>query len=169
MSNVAVIGLGTMGSGMAANLLRAGHAVTIWNRTPGRVGDLVTEGAREAATISDAVAAAEFVMYCLSDDAAVRAVALGEDGIAANVPLDAIVIDLSSIDPETSAEEAAVYAARAVRFLDAPVFGTCGETERGALWVVAGAIERHSKPPAVCSKRSARPSTEWAARATERE
>lgn len=138
MSNVAVIGLGTMGSGMATNLLRAGHAVTVWNRTGGKATSLVNQGAREAVTIAAAVDGAEFVLYCLSDDAAVRAVALGGGGIAVHSPQNAIVIDLSTIDPETSAEEAAAYAARGIRFLDAPVFGTRGETERGALWVVVG-------------------------------
>lgn len=143
MSDIAVIGLGTMASGMAKNLLRARHRVTVWNRTPGRTEDVLALGATEAADVVAAVAGADVVMYCLSDDQAVRQVVLGQGGLAAIVPPGALVIDLSTIDPETSAEEAAAYVARGVRFLDAPVFGTRGETERGGLWIVVGGEREH--------------------------
>ncbi|MDO8337214.1 MAG: NAD(P)-dependent oxidoreductase [Microcella sp.] len=138
MARVTVIGLGTMGRGMAANLLRADHDVTVWNRSAGRAGDLLEHGALEAASIADAVSNAEFVLYCLSDDAAVRDVALGADGIAAVVPSTTVVVDLSTISPEASAEAREAFEQRGVRFLDAPVFGSKGEAAAGGLWIVAG-------------------------------
>lgn len=138
MARVTVIGLGTMGRGMAANLLRADHDVTVWNRSAGRASDLLEHGALEAASIADAVSNAEFVLYCLSDDAAVRDVALGADGIAAVVPSTTVVVDLSTISPEASAEAREAFEQRGVRFLDAPVFGSKGEAAAGGLWIVAG-------------------------------
>lgn len=138
MARVSVIGLGTMGRGMASNLIAAGHSVTVWNRTPGRAGDLVAHGATAAPSIATAVAEAEFVLYCLSDDAAVRSVVLGLDGLARLVPADAIVVDLSTISPQASADEREAFESRAVAFVDAPVFGSKGEAESGGLWVVAG-------------------------------
>ncbi|WP_169077275.1 NAD(P)-dependent oxidoreductase [Microcella alkalica] len=138
MARLAVVGLGTMGHGMAANLLRAGHDVTVWNRSEGRATDLVALGAREASSLADAVADVEFVLYCLSDDAAVRAVTLGADALAAVVPSGAVVIDLSTISPEASAEVRAAFERRGAHFLDAPVFGSKGEAAAGGLWVVVG-------------------------------
>lgn len=138
MARVTVLGMGTMGRGMAANLLGAGHEVTVWNRTPGRTEELVELGARSTTTSDAAVADAEFVLYCLSDDAAVRELVLGDGGIAAVVPTTAIVADLSTVSPEASSAVRAAFEARGVRFLDAPVFGSKGEAAAGGLWVVVG-------------------------------
>jgi 3-hydroxyisobutyrate dehydrogenase-like beta-hydroxyacid dehydrogenase len=123
---------------MVSNLLAAGHDVTIWNRTHRSEDDNALSGARRADTLTAAVAGAEFVMYCLSDDAAVREVVLASGGLAGAVDTSSIVIDLSTIDPETSAAEAEAFAARGIRFLDAPVFGSKGEAAAGGLWVVVG-------------------------------
>ncbi|MGL4651645.1 MAG: NAD(P)-binding domain-containing protein, partial [Caldilineaceae bacterium] len=72
MSNIAYLGLGIMGRGMAANLIKGGHTVNVWNRNPERVQPLMEQGARAAASPAEAVLGAELVMYCLSDDAAVE-------------------------------------------------------------------------------------------------
>lgn len=138
MSNVTFLGLGTMGAGMVGNLLGAGHDVQIWNRTPGKGTDLEARGAVSVDSPHVAVEGAEVVMYCLADDAAVEDLVLGADGVASAVPTDALVIDLSTISPETSLAEHSAYAERGVRFLDAPVFGTRGEANEGGLWVVVG-------------------------------
>lgn len=138
MAHVTVIGLGTMGRGMAGNLLRAGHDVTVWNRSAGRAAELVEQGAREGSSLADVVANAEFVLYCLADDAAVRDVVLGADGLAELAPATAVVIDLSTISPEASAEARAAFERRGIRFLDAPVFGSKGEAAAGGLWIVVG-------------------------------
>ncbi|MET4781338.1 NAD(P)-dependent oxidoreductase [Glaciihabitans sp. UYNi722] len=141
MANATFIGLGTMGSGMAANLLKSGHSVTFWNRTQSAGADLERSGAKRASSIAEAVQGAEFVLYCLSNDEAVKAVVFGADGIAANASSDTIVIDLSTIDTNTSADEAAEYSRLGIRFLDAPVFGTRGEAASGGLWIVIGGDE----------------------------
>jgi len=141
MTNVTFLGLGTMGSGMAGNLLQAGHEVRVWNRSPGKADDLQARGAVEVDDAHEAVAGAEVVMYCLADDAAVEDLVLGADGIAAAVPTDALVIDLSTVAPATSLAEHAAYAERGVRFLDAPVFGSRDEAKNGGLWVVVGGDE----------------------------
>jgi 3-hydroxyisobutyrate dehydrogenase-like beta-hydroxyacid dehydrogenase len=135
MARIGFLGLGTMGQGMVSNLVAAGHEVTAWNRSP---VDASEGGVVYVESISEAVADKDFVMYCLSDDAAVRSVVLGEGGVAGAVVQPTIVIDLSTIDPLTSAEEAAAFAARGLRFLDAPVFGSKGEAASGGLWVVVG-------------------------------
>jgi 3-hydroxyisobutyrate dehydrogenase-like beta-hydroxyacid dehydrogenase len=134
MSAVAVLGLGTMGRGMAANLVAAGHDVTVWNRTA-RAG---VDGARTSPSIADAVRGQDVVLYCLADDAAVRAVALGEDGVLAHVAAPTVVVDMSTISASLSDEEHAAYAGRGIAMLDAPVFGSKGEAESGGLWVVVG-------------------------------
>lgn len=138
MAKVAYLGLGTMGRGMVSNLAAAGHEVTAWNRTTPDVAVLKDRGVRWEPNLADALKGAEYVMYCLSDDRAVRAVVLGEEGVAELADTDSVVIDLSTIDPETSAEEAGAFAARGIRFLDAPVFGSKGEAAAGGLWIVAG-------------------------------
>jgi len=138
MSNIAFLGLGVMGRGMVANLLRAGHSVTVWNRSGVASDDLVAAGAQVAPSIPDAMRGADRVMYCLSDDEAVRAVVLGADGVAASSERGTVVIDLSTISPEASREARAAVEARGGAFLDAPVFGSKGEAASGGLWVVVG-------------------------------
>ena len=139
MSTIAFIGMGTMGQGMVSNLVAAGHEITVWNRSP--LPQDVLERVHLAVSIAAAVAGAEFVMYALADDIAVNDVALGPQGIAASIDASTIVIDLSTISPETSAAEADAFAARGVRFLDAPVFGSKGEAANGGLWIVVGGDE----------------------------
>lgn len=138
MSTIAFIGLGTMGRGMVGNLVRAGHSVTVWNRSGAGELPLDSPLLSVADTVAAAALGADFVMYCLSDDAAVREVVLAPGGLAELVGPQSIVIDLSTISPEASAAEAAAYGARGIRFLDAPVFGSKGEANAGGLWVVAG-------------------------------
>ena len=138
MSKIAFIGLGTMGRGLAGNLLTAGHHVTVWDRSNAPVAAMEALGAHHAETLSDAVRGANFVMYSLSDDAAVHQVVLAPGGLADVVDSDSIVIDLSTIDPDTSAQEAEAFARRSVSFLDAPVFGSKNEAASGGLWVVVG-------------------------------
>ncbi|GAA4287822.1 NAD(P)-dependent oxidoreductase [Georgenia daeguensis] len=125
-----------MGRGMATNLVAAGHDVTVWNRTAGSRPDVA--GARTATSIAEAVRGQDVVLYCLSDDAAVRAVALGADGVLAHVAAPTVVVDMSTISAALSDEEHAAYAERGISMLDAPVFGSKGEAEAGGLWVVVG-------------------------------
>lgn len=138
VTRIAFLGLGTMGLGMVKNLLAAGHHVTVWNRSDAAVSVAVAAGAAAAPSVALAVAGADVVMYCLSDDAAVRAVVLADGGLASVVSNDSLVIDLSTISPEASSAERAAFEKRGVRFLDAPVFGSRGEADNGGLWVVVG-------------------------------
>src|SRR5271169_1701334 len=94
---VSFIGLGKMGTGMARNLLRSGHEVAVYNRSPGKTAALAAEGARVAQSPADACAGAESIMTMLADDAAVEEVVLGLGGVAAALPSGAIHISHSTI------------------------------------------------------------------------
>lgn len=132
--NVAVLGLGTMGTGIATNVAAAGHALTVWNRSAGPV----PEGARRAAGVAEAVAGQDVVLVCVADDAAARTVVLGPDGALAHAGRATVVVDMSTVSAALSDEEHARAAEAGVPFLDAPVFGSRGEAAAGGLWVVAG-------------------------------
>lgn len=138
MKKIAYLGLGIMGRGMAANLLKAGYPVTVWNRTAARCEPLVSQGAEQAGSPAEAAAGADVIMYCVSDDAAVEALVFGQDGVLAGVRAGQIVIDLTTVHPDTTRREAAAYAEKGVKFLDAPVFGSKNEAANGGLWIVVG-------------------------------
>lgn len=138
MKEIAYLGLGIMGRGMAANLLKAGYPVTVWNRTAARCAPLVEQGARQASTPADAVAGADVIMYCLSDDGAVEDLLWGSGKLLDAVQVGQIAIDLTTLHPTTSRKEAAAYAERGVKFLDAPVFGSKNEAANAGLWIVVG-------------------------------
>src|SRR5215207_6208644 len=111
---VAVLGTGVMGAGMARSLLRAGHAVTVWNRTAARAEPLAGAGA-------------EVVLVMLFDTAAVLEV------LAAAGPSDAVWLQASTVGPDGTAQVAELAAERGLRLLDAPVLGTKGPAEQGTL------------------------------------
>ena len=128
--NIAFIGLGIMGSPMAANLVKAGHTVTGYNLTQEPIDKLVADGGKGAGSIAEAVAGAEIVITMVPADPHVEQAILGEGGVLENVKPGTLVIDMSSITPQTSIKVAAAAKEKGVRTLDAPVSG--GE---------AGAIE----------------------------
>ena len=103
--HVTVIGMGNMGRAMAGRLLEQGFEVIVWNRTPGRAGELVEAGATEAATLAEAVEPAEVVLLSLANDAAVAAVAI--DGELPGLVDDRMVVDTSTVSPDTSRRLAA--------------------------------------------------------------
>ena len=138
MTKIAYLGMGTMGSGMAANLTKAGHEVSAWNRTPKTSPVLQDAELRVTTDLATALEGAEVVMYCLSDDTAVDDLVFGTHNLLEHVPAGAVIIDLSTIDPETSNRERAAFEAKGHAFLDAPVFGTKGEAEGAGLWIVVG-------------------------------
>jgi len=138
MAKIGFIGLGIMGSGMVSNLVKAGHDVTVWNRSESKYAEIEKVGAKTVTDPAELLPSADFLMYCLADDAAVKAIFLSGPSLASKVEQDTVVIDLSTIDPETSAAERKVYDDRGISFLDAPVFGTKGEARDGGLWIVIG-------------------------------
>ncbi len=146
MERIGFVGLGTMGAAMAANLRRAGFEVTVWNRTPGRAGDLVGLGAREAATPAAVAATSDVVVCCVSDTPDVEAVLFGEDGVAHGLADGGLVIDCSTISPSATATFAQRLADQGIQFVDAPVSGGSEGARNATLTIFVGgepaAVER---------------------------
>jgi 3-hydroxyisobutyrate dehydrogenase-like beta-hydroxyacid dehydrogenase len=130
------IGLGHMGAAMAANLAKAGHAVTVFNRTPGKSAGLVALGAREAATLGEACDQ-EAIITMLANDDAVSGIALGPDGLITHMPLGAIHVSMSTISGALSKRLAQAHAQAGQRYVAAPVFGRPDMAATAKLFVVA--------------------------------
>jgi 3-hydroxyisobutyrate dehydrogenase-like beta-hydroxyacid dehydrogenase len=126
-----------MGAAIAGNLLRAGHQVAVFNRSPGKTAALAAAGARVAQSPADACDGAESVMTMLADDAVVEAVVFGTDGIAAVLPSGAIHIAHSTISTAMARRLAEEHAARGQGYVSAPVFGRPEAAEARKLIVVA--------------------------------
>lgn len=131
------LGLGQMGAGIAANLLKAGHEVHVWNRSPARAEPLLAKGAVLAATPRDAAAGADAVFTMLADDDALTTVLEGPDGVLAALPAGALHISNSTISVAAAERVAGLHADRGQRFVSAPVFGRPAVAEAGQLWIVA--------------------------------
>ncbi|MDQ0396499.1 NAD(P)-dependent oxidoreductase [Labrys monachus] len=134
---VGFIGLGQMGVGMAANLLKAGHEVTVYNRTPAKAEALVAQGARAAATIAQACAG-DAVMTMLSNDEAATEVVFGEGGLLASLPAGAVHVSSSTISVALSERLEAAHAGAGQRYASVPVFGRPDAAAAGKLYLVAG-------------------------------
>lgn len=141
MADIAFIGLGNMGSGMAANLVKAGHAVRAFDLNPDAVAKLVELGASAAGDVPTAVKGADVVVTMLPAGPHVKSVYLGEDGVLANTHDDAVLIDCSTIDVDSAREVAAAVAAKGIAFVDAPVSGGVAAAEGGTLTFMVGGPE----------------------------
>jgi len=137
IKTISYLGLGTMGSGMASNLLKAGYKLTVWNRSAEKCEPFARKGARVAETPADAVRDVDLVAYCLSNDQAVEEVVFGAKGILSGIKAGQIAMDMSTVLPATSLREQQAYAKRGVDFLDAPVFGSKNESAKAKLWIMA--------------------------------
>jgi 3-hydroxyisobutyrate dehydrogenase len=115
--DVAVLGMGQMGRALAARLQAGGHRITVWNRTEGRAGDIVSAGAREAPSVADAAQGADVVVTMLTNDDAVRAVALGD--LRSSIGDDTVYVDCSTVSPTLSGELADAFP----RFVGMPILG----------------------------------------------
>jgi 3-hydroxyisobutyrate dehydrogenase-like beta-hydroxyacid dehydrogenase len=134
---VAVLGLGAMGRALAARALEKGHEVTVWNRSPGRAGELTAAGAVEAATPAEAAGRSEVVLVVVADDAAVRAVCLGPDGVLAGLGEGGVLAAVSTVSPSLTRELAA--AGPPGRVVESPVMGSPTAVAGGAgRFLVAG-------------------------------
>ncbi len=138
---IGFIGLGIMGSHMAANLVRAGYDVTGYDVVPASVEKLLQAGGKPAPTIAEAVAGAEVVITMLPDSPQVAEVVLGAGGVLESAPAGLLLIDMSSIAPETSLEVARVGAESGVRVLDAPVSGGEQGAIKASLSIMVGGDE----------------------------
>jgi len=141
MSKVAFLGLGNMGSGMAARLLSAGHALTVYNRSASRAAPLVAAGATAAATPVAACAGAGAAFSMTADDESSRAVWLGPDGGLAALSPGAFVVECSTVSHDWALELGAEARARGLRYLDAPVTGLPDAAAAGTLTLLVGASE----------------------------
>jgi 3-hydroxyisobutyrate dehydrogenase len=138
---VGFIGLGIMGQGMAANLLRAGFPLTVWNRTATKMEPLVAAGAQPAASPADLASRSTLVVMCVSDTPDVEAVLLGPEGVLAGAQPGSLVVDCSTISPEATRRLAQTLAARGIGMLDAPVSGGSEGAARGTLSIMVGGNE----------------------------
>ncbi|MDJ0945950.1 MAG: NAD(P)-dependent oxidoreductase [Kiloniellales bacterium] len=134
MTRIAVLGLGAMGSRMAARLLAAGHEVSVYNRSPERGAPLEARGARRAATPREAASGAAVVIAMLRDDAASRTVWLDpETGALGGLGAGALAIESSTLTPGWVRDLAPAVAGTGARFLEAPVAGSRPQAEAGQL------------------------------------
>jgi 3-hydroxyisobutyrate dehydrogenase-like beta-hydroxyacid dehydrogenase len=137
---VGFIGLGNMGSGMAANLLAAGHEVTVFNRTRAKADPLVAKGATVAHSVAEACRG-DAVMTMLADDQAVASVAFGDGGLMASLSRGALHVSSSTISVALAERLVAAHAETGHDFVSAPVFGRPDAAEAGELFVAAGGAE----------------------------
>jgi 3-hydroxyisobutyrate dehydrogenase/2-hydroxy-3-oxopropionate reductase len=135
---VAFLGLGIMGQPMATNLVKAGHEVTVWNRTPGKQ----VEGARVATSPAEAAQGAEVVWMAVSDTAAAESVLFGENGVEQSLTEGMIISDSSTISPSATRKFAERVARKGVQYVDSPMTGSKAGAESGTLLFIVGGDEQ---------------------------
>src|SRR2546421_7152495 len=137
IKTILFVGSGTMGSGMASNVFKAGYKLNVWNRNAEKCEPFGRKGAGVADTPADAARDVDLVMYSLSNEQAVEEVVFGAKGILSGIKEGQIAIDMSTVLPATSLREQEAYAKHGVDFLDAPVFGSKQESADAKLWIMA--------------------------------
>lgn len=142
MAKLAFLGLGVMGAPMAGHLARAGHEVTVYNRTAARAGAWVAEhGGHHAPTPREAAEGAQFVMSCVGNDDDLRQVCLGPDGAFAGMADGAVFVDHTTVSAAVTRELAAVASEAGLGFVDAPISGGQAGAENGQLSVMCGGAQ----------------------------
>ncbi len=138
---VAFIGMGTMGAPMALNLLKAGHEVTVHNRSREKEAPVVEAGAKPAASPAEAAESAEVVITCVSDTPDVEEIILGETGVIRGAAPGTIVVDMSTVSPSATRRIAERLGEKGIRMLDAPVSGGSEGAQNGTLSIMVGGEE----------------------------
>jgi len=138
---IGFVGLGTMGHFMAANLLKAGFAVTVWNRTSERAAPLVELGATQTNTPADVARASDIVIACLTDSPQVEEVLFGESGLAEGFAAGSLFIDCSTISPTKAKEFSERLSTQGVTALDAPVTGGSEGAKNATLSILVGGAD----------------------------
>ncbi|MEW5941186.1 MAG: NAD(P)-dependent oxidoreductase [Chloroflexota bacterium] len=138
MEKIGFIGLGIMGRGMTRNLLKAGHDVTVWNRTASRMDEFVAAGAKAATSPADLASKCDVILVCVSDTPDVEAVLFGENGVGAGVRRGSLVVDHSTISPQKTVEMAKRLNEQGAAYLDAPVSGGSEGAKNGTLSIMIG-------------------------------
>jgi 3-hydroxyisobutyrate dehydrogenase len=136
--SIGFIGLGIMGAGMATNLLRAGYNLTVWNRTPSKMGALMEAGAAGASGPAEVAANSTILITCVSDTPDVADVVLGRGGIIEAIRPGTLLIDCSTISPKMTRDIAEQLAAKGATMLDAPVSGGSEGAAKGTLSIMVG-------------------------------
>lgn len=134
---IAFLGLGNMGAPIARNLMRAGHEVTVWNRTLAKAEPLRADGAKVSQSPGEAAKQAEVVVTMLADDHAVESAVLHAGGVIDNLPRGAAHVSMSTISVELSKKLAEEHGKRSQHYMAAPVFGRPDAAEAGKLFVAA--------------------------------
>ena len=135
---IGFIGLGIMGMPMARNLMKAGFAVTVYNRTTSKADKLVAEGAKIASSPKEAAKGNSVIITIVSDTPDVESVILGESGVIEGVETDAVVIDMSTISPQATQKMAERIKEKGAHMLDAPVSGGDQGAINGTLSIMVG-------------------------------
>lgn len=138
MERIGFVGLGTMGTAMAGNLVRAGFPLVVWNRTPGRAGPLIELGATAAATPAAVAKTSDVVVTCVSDTPDVETVLFGRHGVAEGARKGLLVIDCSTISPSATRDFASRLAKLRVAMVDAPVSGGSEGAKDATLTIFVG-------------------------------
>lgn len=145
-TTIGFVGLGAMGAPMAERLCAAGHSLAVYNRSPAKAESLLAKGARRAATPGDACMPGGMVLSIVADDAALEAVTLGPDGLAARLGPGGLHVSMSTIAPATARRMAEAHAAHGSSYLAAPVFGRPDAAAAGKLRIVcSGAAEAKAR------------------------
>jgi 3-hydroxyisobutyrate dehydrogenase-like beta-hydroxyacid dehydrogenase len=134
---IGFIGLGNMGAGIAANLKRAGHEMSVWNRSPQKARSLIDQGAVPANSPGAAASGREIVLTMLADDEALEQVLAGSEGLLEGLPRGALHVSLSTISVAAAERTTRLHAERGQQFLSAPVFGRPEAAAAAKLFVVA--------------------------------
>lgn len=142
MKKIAFLGLGLMGEPMAKNLLKAGYTVTVYNRSHNKTIPLQKLGAKVANTPQETADNADIIISIVSDSKAVREVLLGQDGVIQSVKKGALVIDMSTVDPQTERNCYQEFKKKRVGFLDAPVTGSTPGAVSGTLTIMVGGSKK---------------------------
>lgn len=137
---IAFIGMGTMGLPMAVNLLKAGHRVTVHNRTREREAAAEKAGALRADSPARAAREAEVTITCVSDTPDVEEIILGAEGVIQGARAGSLVVDMSTISPSATRDIAAALADRGIRMIDAPVSGGSEGAQQGTLSIMVGGV-----------------------------
>jgi 3-hydroxyisobutyrate dehydrogenase len=127
-----------MGRGMTHNLLKAGHDVTVWNRSAARMDEFAAAGAKTATSPAELAARCDAILICVSDTPDVEQVLFGENGVSAGIKSGALVVDHSTISPQKTVEMAKRLNAQGVAYLDAPVSGGSEGAKNGTLSIMVG-------------------------------
>jgi 3-hydroxyisobutyrate dehydrogenase len=138
MQQIGFIGLGIMGRGMTHNLLKAGHNVTVWNRSAARMDEFAAAGAKTASSPAELAAHCDVILVCVSDTPDVEEVLFGEGGVGMGVKSGALVVDHSTISPQKTIEMAKRLSAQGAAYLDAPVSGGSEGAKNGTLSIMVG-------------------------------